>query len=197
MVLERNREETEKKILEAVGRIIAANGFEKVGVNAVAAESGLSKMLIYRYFDSLDGLLAAYIKRNDYWLNIDLEVPSNKEEVIPFVIGIYQSQVEQLRSNIIMRRLLRWELTAHNDMIVRIREKREERGTELIRIVSGLSGKPENEIAPMASLISASITYLVLLSDCCDIYNGIAINSDKGWETILHSIEEIVNKYIG
>lgn len=197
MTLERNREETERKILEAVGRLIAANGFEKVGVNAVAAESGLSKMLIYRYFDSLDGLLAAYIKRHDYWLNIDLEVPSNKEGVIPFVIGIYQSQVEQLRSNIIMRRLLRWELTVQNDMVIKIRARREERGTEMIRIVSNLIGKSENEIAPMASLISASITYLVLLSDCCDIYNGISISSDNGWDAILHSIEEIVNTFIG
>ncbi|MDE6000617.1 MAG: TetR/AcrR family transcriptional regulator, partial [Bacteroidaceae bacterium] len=43
MVIERNREETEKRILDAVGRLIATDGFEKVGVNAVATSAGVAK----------------------------------------------------------------------------------------------------------------------------------------------------------
>ena len=85
MITERNRGETEKRILEAVGRIVESDGFEKVGINAVANEAGVSKMLIYRYFSSIDGLLAAYIKQNDYWLNISLELPLEKGMLIPYV----------------------------------------------------------------------------------------------------------------
>ena len=46
----RDRNLTEKRILEAVGKIVEAEGFEAVGVNAVANVSGVSKVLIYRYF---------------------------------------------------------------------------------------------------------------------------------------------------
>ena len=45
---ERDREATEKRLLDTIERMIVENGFEKIGVNAVAAQSGVSKILIYR-----------------------------------------------------------------------------------------------------------------------------------------------------
>ena len=44
----KNRENTERRILAAVDRIVAEKGFEGIGVNAVAQEAGVAKMLIYR-----------------------------------------------------------------------------------------------------------------------------------------------------
>lgn len=197
MAIERNREETERRILDAVGRLIATDGFEKVGVNAVATSAGVAKMLIYRYFDSFEGLLAAYIQKYDYWLNVDISIPTDRGSLAPFVVRLYQYQIEQLRTDVVMRRLLRWELSVENDMITKVREYREERGLKLISAVSKLSGKPPSEVAVMASLISASITYLILLADRCGTYNGISIDSDEGWEQIVSGIEIIVNKYLG
>ena len=46
----KDKELTQEKILEAVDSIIANDGFERVGVNAIAQKAGVSKMLIYRYF---------------------------------------------------------------------------------------------------------------------------------------------------
>ena len=66
---ERDRDVTEQRMLKAVGEMIRRDGFEKLGVNAVAAHCGVSKILIYRYFGSLDGLLAAYIRQHDFWIN--------------------------------------------------------------------------------------------------------------------------------
>lgn len=70
---ERDRDATEQRMLKAVGEMIRRDGFEKLGVNAVAAHCGVSKILIYRYFGSLDGLLAAYIRQHDFWINFPLE----------------------------------------------------------------------------------------------------------------------------
>ena len=67
--MNKNRNQTEQRILEAVGRIVESEGFEAVGVNAVANVSGVSKVLIYRYFGSIEQLLAKYIEDHDYWLN--------------------------------------------------------------------------------------------------------------------------------
>lgn len=64
----KNRELTEQKILAAVEQIIEKDGFEAVGVNAVTAVSGVNKVLIYRYFGSIDNLLAKYIEQKDFWL---------------------------------------------------------------------------------------------------------------------------------
>lgn len=196
MILERNRVETERKILDAVGCIVETDGFEKVGINAVAKKAGIAKMLIYRYFTSIDGLLAAYIKLNDYWLNIPLDIALDKESLIPFVVQVYKSQIMQLRDSVVMRRLLRWELGNDNPIIAAIRSQREENGMTLIKVVSSVSGKPIKEIAEMASLLSASITYLALLADTYPIYNGLDIANDKGWEDLIDGIEKFIIKYL-
>lgn len=50
----KNRQTTEMNLIKAVDELIEENGFEGLGINAVAAKAGVSKMLIYRYFNSLD-----------------------------------------------------------------------------------------------------------------------------------------------
>ena len=50
----RNRKATEQRLLSAIQELIEESGFEKLGINAVASKAGVSKMLIYRYFGSLD-----------------------------------------------------------------------------------------------------------------------------------------------
>lgn len=57
----KNRQVTELILIKAVDELIEEKGFEGLGINAVAAKAGVSKMLIYRYFNSLEGLIAAYI----------------------------------------------------------------------------------------------------------------------------------------
>ena len=190
---ERDREATEKRLLDTIGKMIAEDGFEKIGINAIATQSNVSKILIYRYFGSVEGLMAAYIRQYDFWLNFPLEYP-NREELPLFVKRMFQGQIEQLRNNPTLKRLYRWELSCNNDMIVKLREQREKVGVNLINIVTELTGYPQKEIAVMASLLTASITYLVMLEDFCPIYNGIPINENSGWEQINEGIEVFINK---
>ena len=190
---ERDREATERRLLDTIGKMIAEDGFEKIGINAIATQSNVSKILIYRYFGSVEGLMAAYIKQYDFWLNFPLEYP-NREELPLFVKRMFQGQIEQLRNNPTLKRLYRWELSCNNDMIVKLREQREKVGVNLVKRVSELTGHPQNEIAVMASLLTASITYLVMLEDFCPIYNGIPLNENSGWEQINEGIELFINK---
>ena len=190
---ERYREATERRLLDTIGKMIAEDGFEKIGINAIATQSNVSKILIYRYFGSVEGLMAAYIKQYDFWLNFPLEYP-NREELPLFVKRMFQGQIEQLRNNPTLKRLYRWELSCNNDMIVKLREQREKVGVNLVKKVSELTGHPQNEIAVMASLLTASITYLVMLEDFCPIYNGIPLNENSGWEQINEGIELFINK---
>ena len=190
---ERDREATERRLLDTIGKMSAEDGFEKIGINAIATQSNVSKILIYRYFGSVEGLMAAYIKQYDFWLNFPLEYP-NREELPLFVKRMFQGQIEQLRNNPTLKRLYRWELSCNNDMIVKLREQREKVGVNLVKKVSELTGHPQNEIAVMASLLTASITYLVMLEDFCPIYNGIPLNENSGWEQINEGIELFINK---
>lgn len=179
-------------MVDTVGELVRENGFEKIGVNAVAARSGVSKILVYRYFGSVEGLLAAYIRRYDLWLNFPQDLP-DRGELPEFLKWTFREQIARLRGDATLKRLYRWELSSDNELIVRLREQREQVGRELIRRVCVVTGHPEEQIAPLASLLSASVTYLVLLGEFCPVYNGIPLQEDAGWERIGQGIDRLVD----
>lgn len=53
----------EQQILDAAGQELAARGFAGLTVDAVAARVGVSKPLVYGYFESREGLAAACVER--------------------------------------------------------------------------------------------------------------------------------------
>lgn len=190
---ERDREATERRLLDTIGRMINEIGFEKIGINAVAAQSGVSKILIYRYFGSMEGLMTAYIRQHDFWINFPHEIPE-RSQLPAFLKKMFREQIEQLRSNPTLKRLYRWELSSDNDMIVKLRQQRESAGIRRIEEVSRLTGYPQQELATLASLITASITYLVMLEEFCPVYNGIPLNDDAGWQQIIQGIDALIDK---
>lgn len=56
------RAKREKQIIEIASRHFAKNGFANTSVIPIAEESGISKPLIYIYFDSKQGLYAACLR---------------------------------------------------------------------------------------------------------------------------------------
>ncbi|WP_315357176.1 TetR/AcrR family transcriptional regulator [Segatella oulorum] len=191
----KNREQTEEKILEAVGSIIENQGFEKVGINAIATEAGVSKMLIYRYFGGIEELIAQYLIQKDYWANTDAAI-INPEAVGDSIKSMFRRQVEQLRNDITLRRLYRWELFTDNQNIRQLRNRREENGCRLIKMVSALTGCPDAQVAALASILSASISYLALLEGQCQSYNDICLQTDEGWNQLMQGIEMIIDLWI-
>lgn len=191
----KNREQTECKILEAVASIVESEGFEKLGINTIASKANVSKMLIYRYFGGLDELIAQFIMQKDYWANTDTVI-INPKSVGDSIKSMFRKQIEQLRSDVTLRRLCRWELSCNNTSIEQLRAKREENGCSLIKMVSTLTSCPNTEIAALASILSASISYLALVEDQCLTYNGISLQTDKGWDQIMQGVEMIIDLWM-
>jgi len=191
--VERNRQATEKRLLDACGAMIAESGFEKIGINAVAARSGVSKILIYRYFGSIEGLMTEYIRQHDFWINFPRKMPPRKK-LPEFIKRTFREQIRQLRSNPTLKRLYRWELSSNNEMTAKLREQRENAGMYLIHRVCHLAGFDESRMAALAALVTASTTYLAMLEDYCPLYNGIRLDEDAGWEQISKGIDSIVDQ---
>lgn len=66
-------------------------------------------------------------------------------------------------------------------------------GWSWVRQVSRIAGRPEAEVAAVASLVTASVTYLVMLEEFCPVYNGIAIDTNGGWEQIAQGIDRLID----
>lgn len=191
----KNRQTTEMNLIKAVDELIEENGFEGLGINAVATKAGVSKMLIYRYFNSLDGLIATYIQQHDYWINFDEQLP-DEEHIGEFIKEIFKRQIAMLRQSYTLRRLYRWELTSNNIFIKELREKREAKGVWLVDAVSKLSKHPQKETAAMASILTAAISYLSLLEENCPVFNGINIQTEDGWKELEEGINILIDIWL-
>ncbi len=60
--IRRNRAKTTLRIVDALEEVITERGLAGIGVNRIAEKAGVSKVLIYRYFGGMEGLLEYYVK---------------------------------------------------------------------------------------------------------------------------------------
>ena len=67
---------------------------------------------------------------------------------------------------------------------------------KLVEAVSKLSKHPKKEIAAMASIITAAISYLALLEENCPVYNGLKIQQESGWEELEEGINLLVDLWL-
>ncbi|MBQ3655645.1 MAG: TetR/AcrR family transcriptional regulator [Bacteroidales bacterium] len=178
-----------------MGRIVESEGFEAVGINAVAAESGVSKILIYRYFGTIEQLLAKYMEQNDFWLNFNLtQLPQGG--VKEFSKQIFRAYIQMLRNSPALRKLYRWELSSKHPSIEQLRQRREETALKIIGSVCELSGESFDRVAGISTLVTASVSYLCILGENCSVYNSLEINSDLGWEKLLETIDFMFDKIL-
>jgi hypothetical protein len=51
-------------------------------------------------------------------------------------------------------------------------------------------------VVALASILSASISYLTLQEESCPVYNGIELQTDEGWKQITTGIDLIIDLWI-
>src|SRR5258708_31182456 len=64
----KDKEQTKRKLIQAVGEIIKTEGFSNLKISKIAKKAEVDRKLIYRYFGSLNYLIEAYVVENDYWM---------------------------------------------------------------------------------------------------------------------------------
>lgn len=109
----RSRPKTEAKFEQAVLDLVARDGCASLGINAVAQAAGADKVLIYRYFGDLDGLLRR-VAASRAWLPTADEIldgwPGGKDDpgAAEALDHVCQAVVRHIRSDPALRQLLGW-----------------------------------------------------------------------------------------
>jgi AcrR family transcriptional regulator len=195
---QKNRPETEAKLIRAVGEVLAERGFAKLGVNAVARQAGVDKVLIYRYFDDLDGLLQAYAKSSDFWpSSIELLGDSQGREqlkTMPFAQAfteVFRRYANALRSRPLTLEILSWETIERNALTIALEEVREAAGLELMAFMSNVN-PPSADWQAIANIFSGAIHYLAIRSRKVTVFSGMSIANDDDWERLIASIEFLI-----
>ncbi len=189
---ERDRKRTTGQILEAVGRVLAEHGFEGLGVNAIAREASVDKVLVYRYFGGLPGLLEAFAAHGDHWPSADEVAGAASPDHIVGPAELGEGLVRfarALRKRPETQAILRWELHEHNELVDALAAARERMGLALLERIDAPKGL---DVAAVTSVLAAGLTYLVLRAKTADAYNGIDLRSKAGWERLEDAVRAMV-----
>jgi len=190
-VKKRDRERTKGKILKAVGEVIEQHGTEKVGVNLIARTAGVNKVLIYRYFESVDGLMEQYVKSGEYTSTMGDEYIENLNSVPPEERGqvlteLMHTFMSDLRERKATRDLLRWEIGTGKTMLS---DARNQVATRIVEKVGDLPNYKDT--TALLAFLSAGIYYMTISADYRDKMIDVDLHSDEGWkriETVIHRI---------
>ena len=195
--MKRDKEATKQNLIAAVGTLVLREGFSAIGINAVSKEAGVDKVLIYRYFGDLDGLLKAYISGKDYFSNMSAIVSTMEEirtvdDAVRIAKSIFVGQLKDILSNQELREIVLWELQTANSATAAVAAEREAQGVLILQTIERLTKNTGIDIPAAAAIILGGVYYIVLRSKHVGIFNGIDITSPDGWLRIERSIEQLV-----
>lgn len=195
----KNKDKTKQLLIDAVGTVLLRDGFQNLGINTVAKEANVSKVLIYRYFTNFDGLLEEFAKQKGYWINEGSEFTefakkASKDELKKAAPILFQNMFKELLQNKELQEIKRWELFEKNHITDTYGKQIEEIGIDQIKLVSKILNADEKDIQAQTAIIIAGLYYLVLRSKTTDVFNGINLQTKEGQERITQAIENIFNK---
>jgi len=77
------------KVFRTAARLFYQHGYRAIGVDTIAAESGIGKMTLYRHYPSKDDLIVAYLEDSNelFWNNfeqITKDAPTAREKLLAF-----------------------------------------------------------------------------------------------------------------
>ena len=192
----RDREATRASLIEAVGSLLARKGFKGLGVNAVAREAGVDKVLIYRYFGGLQQLIAAFGREGNFWPSIKELAGGDIEAYHQLPVTAQLSQltrnfIRAIRKRPITQEILAWEMIERNELTSELEAVRENTMMNFFDMFFAPFNKGP-DIAAMGAIIGAGVSYLVSRSRQISIYNGVDLQSEAGWQRLERAIDTMI-----
>jgi AcrR family transcriptional regulator len=191
-IKKRDRERTKGKILKAVGEVIEQFGTEKVGVNLIARTAGVNKVLIYRYFESVDGLMEQYVKSGEYVSTMGDEYIQSMNNIPPeerakALTSMMSTFLTDLRERKATRDLLRWEIGTGKSMLS---DARNQIATQLMDGIGELPNYKDTNA--LIAFLTAGIYYMTIATDYRQKMLDVDLHSDEGWKRVEKVIESII-----
>lgn len=161
----RDKDATKARLIDAVGVLLAREGFGTLGVNTVASQAGVDKVLIYRYFGGMPGLLAAFGASADFWPSIEEVLGDEPWETLPmgerWAAGLIR-YAQTLRKRPITQEILAWELIEQNELCQILRDSRAQWFEELMTHFPDDPDAIDADLAATILLIVGAIHYFVV-----------------------------------
>lgn len=191
--IKRNRVDTTQRIIDALEEVLAERGFEGASINQIAEKAAVSKVLIYRYFGGMDGLMEHYVRMGRIFPQF---TPTMLDQLRPMhdadLARVWYRQAIQMFRNMRTSKAAREVLKAsliENDATAALISKAQD--DELTRMVTQLSfvDGPDNEA--ISAVVIGAMSYLTIQAQNNHTAIGIDLRSEEGWQRIEGAVKLI------
>jgi AcrR family transcriptional regulator len=197
----RDRAATEKAILNSAKTLLAEEGFQNFGINAVARRAGCDKQLIYRYYGGLNGLVEAIGADLGSWVKD--RIPEDTGGMFLLTYGDLMERLallflEALRDDPLMRQIVAWEISEDTEQVRRLSEARSKALSQWLERMRG-SLVPPKGVDPVAvnAILFGAIQHLVLAAASGGQCAGMSLKSPKDWEKAAIALKRLVRGVYG
>jgi len=189
-------------LVEAVGRVLARQGFQAVKVNVVAREAGVDKVLIYRYFGGLPGLVAAFANSGDFWPDArelaggDIEAFLALPYAERLTIGVC-NYLRAIRHRPLTQEILAWRFMVRNELTDAIDSVRETVGTRLLSLLHPDEiAAAELDMQALFAILGGVINHLGVRARFEENYAGFPLDDEKSWERLEAMLARIIRSVV-
>ena len=191
--VKRNRAQTSQRIINALEEVIAEKGIDGIGINRISEKAGVSKVLIYRYFGGLDGLLSYYVKMGRLFPLLN---PVTLEQLRP----VHENDLAKLWYKQLVHsfrffrqfpaafQILKATVTEDSPLAEEVSKAFDE---ELTRLVGQLAFVKGADVQAISAIMAGAMAYLTLLSKNNRTLVGINLTTEEGWQRIEEAVRII------
>lgn len=197
----RDRAATEERILAAVGEVLARDGFAGVGVNAIAREAGVDKVLIYRYFGGLPELLRIWGASGRFWPSVDELLGHDAQAVRALPMAqryalFFDRFIDALRARPLTLEILAAEIVERNELTAILEAEREDWGAQAEALFGGEEFHRLPHLRGITLLLVVGVQYLLVRARKTRVFSGIDVGSDAGWRAIKASVAAMAQQML-
>ena len=199
----RDRKATEEAIVSAFEAVLLRDGVAGLGVNAVAHEAGVNKVLIYRYFGDLAGLARHWASNSSFWPS-ELELIGHDPEafarltVPERVSAVLCNYIDAIRARPRTVEMLAGEMMSPNEITRALSEGMVGPGKgvgDYIKLET--AGRDiEDQVWKLIYLVNALTAYMAIRERSNPSYLGFDLTDDDAWKFLRDTVAEVADKYL-
>ena len=191
--IKRNRAATILRVVNALEQVLVEEGLQSLCVESVAKKAAVSKVLLYRYFGGLDGLLEYYIRMGrlvpQYTpLLLEQIQPAQPADLGPIWSGQALYVFQQFRSSRAAREPLKATVNETSPLSNLISSSLD---AELTRLVNQLAFVEGGDHQAISAVLVGALSYLTIQAQNNRPVIGLDLRDESDWTRIEEAVKSL------